>query len=232
MNNFILDIGCGEGIKIERLLVKGKYIGIDIDIDNVKMVRSKLNDGYALVCASQQLPFRNSVFDEIHAYDVLEHVSEFENSCSEMVRCLKKGQPLIIEVPYHKSEKILLKHNPNYWEEVGHLRVVEEDVLKRVFNSFRVVKVQKKRGVQHMLLWYNFFRGGKIISSRGTCSNSHPILDRIGNLFDEDYLSLFLIRKHSFSKWLFLPLLLLSHVCGRFISQIIPKTIRFELKKL
>ncbi len=227
----ILDVGCGEGIKIQRFNPHALYVGIDLDFQSVVNVRNRKPDGLAAIARAEQLPFKDNLFDEIHAYDVLEHVQDFEASCAQISRCLKPGGMLVIEVPHHRSEAILLRTHPAYWDEISHRRAVRLDDLLRALGPFRVRRVRWKRGIQHLFLWYHFRRGGRITSERGACSNAHHSVERLLGLFDEDYLETYRQQRHAFWSWLLFPALLLAYVLGMGISALTPKTMRVELTK-
>lgn len=74
-----------------------------------------------------QLPFEPSTFDEIHAYDVLEHYGRqgdyagFFRGFREMWRVLKPGGYFIGAVPLWSSKYI--------WADPGHTRVITDTVL-------------------------------------------------------------------------------------------------------
>lgn len=227
----ILDLGCGEGIKIQRFNPLATYVGVDLDLESVMRIREKKSDGLAMIARAEQLPFPNDLFDEIHAYDVLEHVQDFDASCNEIARCLRKDGVLVIEVPDHDSEMILSRANPKYWKEIGHMRTVQLKGLRERLRGFRVRRLQKKRGIQHILLSFYFRRGGHIVSERGRCSNASPAVERILGLFDEDYFEVFVGQSHSWWIWLLLPVLFCAYLCGKVISLITPKTLRAEFVK-
>jgi SAM-dependent methyltransferase len=73
------------------------------------------------------LPFCNDLFDEIHAYDVLEHVGAqgdwrfFFDQWSDFWRILKPGGLFMAISPHHSS--------PWAWGDPGHTRIVGEEVL-------------------------------------------------------------------------------------------------------
>ena len=227
----ILDLGCGEGIKIQRFSPHALYVGVDLDFPSVQKIQDRKPDGFAAIARAEALPFKDNVFDEIHAYDVLEHVQDFEASCAQISRCLKQGGMLVIEVPHHRSELVLLRAHPEYWTEISHRRFVRLEDLVNNFHSFRVRRFNKKRGVQHLFLWYHFRHGGRITSERGACSNARHSVERIVSLFDEDYLETYLRQRHAVWSWLLFPVLLCAYIIGKGISMVTPKTMRVELTK-
>lgn len=227
----ILDIGCGEGIKIQRFNPEGTYVGVDLDFQSLQHIRERKPDGLAALARAEELPFREGLFDEIHAYDVLEHVQDFERSCAQISRCMRTGGMLVIEVPHHRSEAVLLRAHPEYWKEISHRRFVRLQDITTSFGAFRVRRVQKKRGVQHLFLLYHFRRGGRITSERGACSNARHSVERIVSIFDEDYLETYVRQKHAFWSWMFVPILVCAYIIGKGISAVAPKTLRVEMSK-
>ena len=87
---YILDIGCGK--KLYKLFWRDSdyYIGLDITSDSNADI---LGD-----CA--YLPFKDSCFDFVVAYAVLEHVSDPILMLKECSRVLKQNGKLIISVPF------------------------------------------------------------------------------------------------------------------------------------
>ena len=73
------------------------------------------------------LPFEDEVFEEIHAYDVLEHVGQqgdfrtFFAQFDEFARILKPGGHLMITVPAWDSVWA--------WGDPGHSRVINEGTI-------------------------------------------------------------------------------------------------------
>jgi len=71
------------------------------------------------------MKFDNNYFDEIYCFDVLEHVDDLDLVMSNVYNCLKDDGVFYVEVPYQKSEELLIKINPKYFEQIGHKRVFE-----------------------------------------------------------------------------------------------------------
>lgn len=75
----------------------------------------------------KRLPFRNNTFDEVHAYEVLEHVGqqgdykEFFRLFSELWRVLKPGGWLVGTVPHPSS--------PWAWGDPSHTRVIPPEAF-------------------------------------------------------------------------------------------------------
>lgn len=92
----ILDIGCGNGDKIEyfkKLKTTKEVVGIDIAQD---ILKGKTNR----VCADAQYPpFKSDIFDSVICSELLEHLPNPELCVNEIHRILKKGGVVFISTP-------------------------------------------------------------------------------------------------------------------------------------
>lgn len=82
----ILDVGCGQQ----------KYpgsIGIDMNPDTAADVLCHLDRG--------ALPFRDSVFDELHAIHVIEHVDDVIRTIEEFHRVTRPGGSIFLVTPHY-----------------------------------------------------------------------------------------------------------------------------------
>ena len=100
-NNYIcLDIGCGGGANVKKLLAKtpyGKVTGIDyseisviksqkINKEEIENKRCEILQGNVM-----KLPFGNETFDIITAFETIYFWSDIDQSFSQIYRVLKKG---------------------------------------------------------------------------------------------------------------------------------------------
>ena len=92
--DFILDVGCGEGFVISHFLKAGYVVGVDTSISSLLIAKQKLHGlNVEFVCADAcSLPFRNGVFNKITMLEVLEHLPKEtqKKTCQEVDRILKK----------------------------------------------------------------------------------------------------------------------------------------------
>lgn len=97
-NARLLDLGCDDGIWLERAAKKvgTKHIyGIDIIPERLKMatdrgVKTTLGD------LNEPLPYEDNSFDIVHANQVIEHMGDLDLFVREIYRVLKKGGYCII----------------------------------------------------------------------------------------------------------------------------------------
>ncbi len=93
----VLDIGCGDGLLIEKLQQKGLTVsGIDISSRAVELCKER-----NLACVqgdiTEKLPYQDASFDTVLLIDVLEHLFQPKEVLKEAFRVSKKQ--VIISVP-------------------------------------------------------------------------------------------------------------------------------------
>ena len=94
----ILDVGCGVGQVVQRLIELGhEAYGVEISEPNIAKAKEvsplcQLYDGVTL-------PFNDDTFDSAGALNVLEHVEQPETFITELVRVVKPGGRIILSSP-------------------------------------------------------------------------------------------------------------------------------------
>ena len=98
--DLILDLGCGEGITLEKLISmdgESHIAGLDIDPENIEICR---NHGLPILAGSVfDLPFSSDSLDTVVFSEVIEHLEDAERAIAEIHRVLKPGGSLIIVFP-------------------------------------------------------------------------------------------------------------------------------------
>lgn len=93
----ILVVGCGDGNEVaclSEVFPTSTVYGIDIDAKAVSFNRCFIEAGDA-----QNLRFKNSEFDLIYSYHVIEHITDPGKAISEMSRVLREKGDLLIGTP-------------------------------------------------------------------------------------------------------------------------------------
>ena len=135
-------IGCGNSRSLSGIEV-GELVTVDIDPNCGADVLHDLN--------VLPYPFRDESFDQIHAYEVLEHCGTqgdwrfFFGQFQEFWRVLKPGGILIASVPI----------GPWVWGDPGHTRTIQLESL--VFLS--QAEYQKQVGKTHMTDYRHVWKG-------------------------------------------------------------------------
>jgi len=100
VGNRIIDVGCGEGITLEKLvkLYPGKQItGIDSEPENIDICQKHgLPVQYGTVF---NLPFETDSIDCALFFEVIEHLDEPNKALEEINRVLRPGGRLILIFP-------------------------------------------------------------------------------------------------------------------------------------
>jgi len=101
------------------------------------------------------LPFKDSKFDRVYCYEVLEHVVDEKKSVSELARTLKWGGRIYISVPHPKVDKIIGSYDITYFSPKAHLRVFEPDELKALLekNNIKINSIKYKGFFQGFILF-------------------------------------------------------------------------------
>jgi 2-polyprenyl-3-methyl-5-hydroxy-6-metoxy-1,4-benzoquinol methylase len=96
----VLDVGCGEGFTIERLLaVDGRLPmqGLDYDLPALLRAKESHPDVFFQMGDIRRLPYRRESFDLVLCLEVLEHLVEPSAALDELKRV--SGRHCLISVP-------------------------------------------------------------------------------------------------------------------------------------
>ncbi len=99
----ILDIGCGAGYGSYKLIRAGakKVYGVDIIANSIEYCQTHHFNPRLFFKQGDitHLDFDDNSFDQICAFEVIEHIKNYEKAVSELLRVLKPGGLLIISTP-------------------------------------------------------------------------------------------------------------------------------------
>jgi ubiquinone/menaquinone biosynthesis C-methylase UbiE len=156
----ILEVGCGLGGFCIKLAEKGAVpIGLDVSRNAVKKAKDLArrydakNQVEFIIGDAQFLPFKDGSCANVICSETLEHVEDYEQAFSEIVRTVENQGQICITLPNLLSTMfpvyifLLLKGQPRYAKEF--LKVEKEGVfhyfkIKRLFNrkDLEVIKIQ------------------------------------------------------------------------------------------
>lgn len=176
-----LDVGCGTGIVIELLKNKNAY-GIEIGKTSVAIAKKKkLQVQYY---NGDKIPFKDTYFQVVGSYNVLEHVDDPIGFLNESLRVLDKGGYFIVACPnflsitnsYHSHTRGFERKVKNFFTILLFLFTPKpiflkmKPVVKKVFtvdddavnvtNPISIMKWSKSRNLK-MIYWSsNLIYGG------------------------------------------------------------------------
>ena len=184
----MLDIGCGYGglpkIVSEYLNVSEVH-GIDIDPKVLDEAAGKGITTYQVDVDKDPLPFKETHFDLIVSFGMMDYLPFFDNYIREAFRVLKPGAHILIALPnlasWHNrlmllmgyqlrdvevSRKILVGVHPRYkgQDPTGHIHVVTPNAFSE-------------------LMTYHGFNTIKIMSGKPRQNKINPFVSLIDNIF-------------------------------------------------
>jgi len=98
-NAYVLDVGCGDGRMLNKVVAQYHLKGVGVDISSNQLkenLRNNLFGNTYYLSDAERLPFEDDTFDVIFCFDVLEHLSSPQDCINEICRTLKKNGKAII----------------------------------------------------------------------------------------------------------------------------------------
>jgi len=133
----LLDVGCGEGVLVERWArrIPGRVVGIDLDDPQLHAEWAKRQVGNLeyRVMKAENLPFADGEFAVATAIEVLEHVPDPEHTVAEMAR-VACGH-LLVSVPREPLWRALNMARGAYLKDLGNTPGHLNHWSKRAFVS-------------------------------------------------------------------------------------------------
>lgn len=141
----ILDIGCAFAYFLKRAQPFFQEIyGVDISDYAISKAKSIIPSGYfrVLDLDKQELPFENSFFDFITAFDVLEHIESVSKSLQKILPKLKPDGYLMFSVPLKDSWAGKIFHF--FDKDVSHISVPYTKELYSIIEHSGLKIIQKQ----------------------------------------------------------------------------------------
>lgn len=137
-NQKILEVGCGYGPLLKLLSAKGaSAVGTEVDAKSLviaKKLLAKTKRVKLVKVKNELLPFKNSSFDSVILFDVIEHIMNPLKMIEECRRVLKNGGILYSEfTPYYS---IAGHHLYDYSKFPIH--ILPRSIVKRIVFSRRI----------------------------------------------------------------------------------------------
>jgi SAM-dependent methyltransferase len=130
---YVLDIGCGPGVYLERYA--GPSLGIDAHPNNIGICAKKK---IQVLQADANDFVKENTFDTVLISHVLEHLDNPAGVLENAYRCAKPGGRIIIIVPGYEGFVSGLN------DEVGHKIFIDEKFIDREMNRLSGKKISSK----------------------------------------------------------------------------------------
>lgn len=90
----VLDVGCHDGYWLSTQKAKNKY-ALDLEVNKL------YKNIHYIEASALKIPFKSNCFDQVFAFDVLEHIEEGKEQkfLSELIRVCKKNGEIILSTP-------------------------------------------------------------------------------------------------------------------------------------
>ncbi|MDD5729534.1 MAG: class I SAM-dependent methyltransferase [Candidatus Omnitrophica bacterium] len=163
-----LEIGCGDGL-MTRLLKEncGELVSVDLSANRIETARKSAGKSAVrfILSDARALPFKDSYFDTVVAFEVIEHLPGREEQSQvlrEVKRVLSADGRLVISTPnkpvFRLYCKILKEKHSTHFSEMDYFSF--RGLLKKHFSS---VKIYGRFG------WLSPFYGSKIVRKAHSC---------------------------------------------------------------
>jgi len=104
-----LEMGCGEGTNLARLVRHGLPVGIDRYVAKARFAARAVPGARVLAADACALPFRTASFRSVLVRDLLHHLPEPRLATAEAVRVLAPGGTLLVLEPNGRNPFIALQ---------------------------------------------------------------------------------------------------------------------------
>jgi 2-polyprenyl-3-methyl-5-hydroxy-6-metoxy-1,4-benzoquinol methylase len=185
----VLDIGCGTGSYIRALDKNGVNIGIDLEIDALKIAKNYINSNF-LKASVLNLPFQDKTLDVITMWEVIEHlpVGTEHIAISEVKRVLTDNGIFILSTP--NKHVISNMMDPAYFLR-GHRHYNAKNLMKLITDmGFSVLNYEVKGGIASLIAMNLFYINKHIF---------HRKNDFLQRFFDECSKKEYSLGKNGFS---------------------------------
>ncbi len=114
----VLDAGCGTGYGARELTKAASVVGVDISAEAVAHARREFGGPHVhfLRAACEALPVADASFDLVLAFEVIEHLAQWQQLMTESKRVLRPGGVFLVSTPneawYTESRA---QAGPNPW---------------------------------------------------------------------------------------------------------------------
>ena len=145
----ILDVGCGTGIALQEFQCYGSVCGLDRAWPAVSYSKLRVPGSGIVQGSLAHLPIADGGFDLVLAFDVIEHLEDDKIGLREILRVLRPGGLVLLNVPAFQSlwsEKDTINHHFRRYSRASLQRAV-------VQSGFGVERLTYTNATLFPLIW-------------------------------------------------------------------------------
>ena len=113
----MLDLGCGIGLLFSFISTKSLLVGIDLSPQMVRLAARRIcahPKGHVICADADYLPLRDSIFDTVFAFTLVQNIGAPQNLLQEVSRVLKYNSTFILSAlksvfPYDAIVELLFQ---------------------------------------------------------------------------------------------------------------------------
>lgn len=197
-NKSVLDIGCGYGWFELFSLKHGvkKIVGTEITDIDLETARKHIKNKKVVfdVASAIELPYKNSTFDTVVSWEVLEHIPKNteQTMFSEVSRVLNKNGSFYLSTPY--ASYIARFFDPAWWI-AGHRHYTKKQLLTFAEKAgFKIVTIEVRGNWWQVASILNMYASKWIFRRKTFLSNF--IHERVDKGYEQEgFMSLFVHMK-------------------------------------
>ena len=185
----VLDVGCGDGGKLDYCAKRGAHIIFtDADQQRVKQTEKRLGNTAArliegMVSDSNPLPLKNETASKIISTEVIEHVDDPVQFMSELVRVGKPNAQYLLSAPHPIAENLQKGFaHPSYFEKPNHIRIISEESFKKLVTDAGLTIESHTQYGSFWSIWWLFYW---LCEEQDLKAPWHPLLDNWTKTWDE-----------------------------------------------
>jgi SAM-dependent methyltransferase len=99
IDGWVIDIGCGDGAQLELLKNKERYIGIDKNLDRLRILKKNYPEATVVYTDASDLPFIDKSISAVFSSNAFEHIYYLKDAILESHRVLRNNGIMKIIVP-------------------------------------------------------------------------------------------------------------------------------------
>lgn len=97
--NTILDLGCGEGSRLNKLSGRSSMVGVDFSQTAIELAKKNYPRINFIKADLEKIPLKDNSFDLVYSAFVLEHLTNPETVLHEAIRLVKNNGKIVLIAP-------------------------------------------------------------------------------------------------------------------------------------